>query len=149
MVEALRAQIKYLVRISTTAANVKPDFPIYYPRTHWAIEKMLSQPEFRDMHWTSLQPNLFLPHTLSPAVDFVRKTRYTRPYTQPRCCYRSDRSSRYLQRRGPSPRPRRHECVQPGETRPQWTPRPHRQADSSLSRRIHWHESRQRQIQPR
>lgn len=34
MVEALRAQVKYLVRISTTAANVRPDFSIYYLRTH-------------------------------------------------------------------------------------------------------------------
>lgn len=38
---------------------------------------MLSQPEFKDMHWTSLQPKLFLPHTLSPAVDFIKEYRKT------------------------------------------------------------------------
>lgn len=48
--EALTAGVKYVVRISTTAANVKPAFRAYYPRSHWAIEKMLEQPEYSAMH---------------------------------------------------------------------------------------------------
>ena len=40
---ALRAGVQYVVRISTTAANVRPDCAAYYPRTHWAIEAMLAR----------------------------------------------------------------------------------------------------------
>lgn len=77
MVEALRAGVKYVVRISTTAANVNPDYPAYYPRTHWAIEQLLSQPEFKDLQWTSLQPNVFLSFTLAPAAEFIKEYRKT------------------------------------------------------------------------
>lgn len=51
---ALDAGVKYVVRISTTAANVRPDCKAYYPRTHWAIETMLSSTEFRALQWSSL-----------------------------------------------------------------------------------------------
>jgi uncharacterized protein YbjT (DUF2867 family) len=74
---ALRAGVKYVVRISTTAANVRPDSKAYYPRTHWAIEAMLSAPEFSDLHWTSLQPNVFTPFYLSTAADLIKKHRKT------------------------------------------------------------------------
>lgn len=77
LVEALRAGVKYVVRISTTAANVNPDYPAYYPRTHWAIEQLLSQPEFKDLQWTSLQPNVFLSFTLAPAAEFIKEYRKT------------------------------------------------------------------------
>ena len=70
--------MKYAVRISATAANVRPDCPAFYPRTHWAIETMLSQPEFKDLQWTSLQPNGFLPMFLWPAAEFVRQYRETK-----------------------------------------------------------------------
>lgn len=43
---ALTAGVQYVVRISTTAANVRPDCPAYYPRTHWVIEALLSSPAF-------------------------------------------------------------------------------------------------------
>ncbi|KAM0717063.1 hypothetical protein Q7P37_006915 [Cladosporium fusiforme] len=76
-VEAKRAGVKYVVRISTTAANMKPDCPAYYPRTHWAIEQMLSQPEFEAMHWSSLQPNVFFNFVLGPAADIIRQHRQT------------------------------------------------------------------------
>ncbi|KAI9002818.1 hypothetical protein BC832DRAFT_560871 [Gaertneriomyces semiglobifer] len=75
LVNALRAGVKYVVRISTTAANVRPDFMAYYPRTHWAIEEMLSQPAFADMHWSSLQPNVFLSQILWPAVEYIERYR--------------------------------------------------------------------------
>lgn len=77
LVNALRAGVKYVVRISTTAANVHPDFPAYYPRSHWAIETMLSQPEFKHLHWSSLQPNGFLPMFLTPTAEFIKEFRKT------------------------------------------------------------------------
>jgi uncharacterized protein YbjT (DUF2867 family) len=72
---ALSAGVKYVVRISTTAANVRPDCAAYYPRTHWAIEAMLDTPEFGDMHWTSLQPNVFTTLWLSAAAELIKTVR--------------------------------------------------------------------------
>lgn len=74
---ALNAGIEYVVRISTTAANVRPDCPAYYPRTHWAIEALLSSPEFQRLQWTSLQPNIFTNFTLYPAAELVKEFRKT------------------------------------------------------------------------
>ncbi|KAK5704840.1 hypothetical protein LTR97_001949 [Elasticomyces elasticus] len=76
-VNALRAGVKYVVRISTTAANVHPDCHAYYPRTHWAIEAMLSQPEFSNMHWSSLQPNVFTSMFAAPAAALIKEFRKT------------------------------------------------------------------------
>jgi uncharacterized protein YbjT (DUF2867 family) len=75
LLNALHAQVDYLVRISTTAANVRPDCKAYYPRSHWAIEALLSSPEFDNLMWTSLQPNLFLQWALAPAVEFIKNHR--------------------------------------------------------------------------
>jgi uncharacterized protein YbjT (DUF2867 family) len=72
---ALRAGAEYVVRISTTAANVRPDYDAYYPRTHLAIEAMLSAPEFSGLRCTSLQPNVFIPLYIQPAVDLIKKVR--------------------------------------------------------------------------
>lgn len=74
---ALTAGVKYVVRISTTAANVRPDCPAYYPRQHWAIEALLSSPEFNNLQWTSLQPNIFSTLIMSPAAEFIKKYRKT------------------------------------------------------------------------
>ena len=74
---ALRAGVKYVVRISTTAANVRPDCDAYYPRSHWAIETMLSAPEFNGLQWSSLQPNVFTPLYLSSAIEFIKNYRKT------------------------------------------------------------------------
>lgn len=74
---ALHAGVEYVVRISTTAANVRPDCPAYYPRSHWAIEALLSSPEFERLHWTSLQPNVFTQFTLMPVAAFINKFRET------------------------------------------------------------------------
>ena len=79
-VAALRAGVKYVVRISTTAANVHPDCNAYYPRTHWAIEAMLSAPEFKNLQWTSLQANIFSPLYLSTAATLIKQ--YRREGTQ-------------------------------------------------------------------
>lgn len=74
---ALSASVKYVVRISTTAANLRPDCPAYYPRQHWAIEALLDSPEFNNLQWTSLQPNIFSPLIMSLAVEFIKKYRKT------------------------------------------------------------------------
>jgi len=78
LVAALHAGVQYVVRISTTAANVHPDFRAYYPRTHWALETLLAAPEFRGLQWTSLQPNLFTNFYLASAAEFVREYRKTK-----------------------------------------------------------------------
>ncbi|RMJ15797.1 hypothetical protein CDV36_004506 [Fusarium kuroshium] len=77
-VAALKAGVQYVVRISTTAANARPDSLAFYPRTHWAIENMLASPEFSAMQWTSLQPNAFISLFLNNAVQFVKNFRETR-----------------------------------------------------------------------
>lgn len=74
---ALKAGVRYVVRISTTAANVRPDCDAYYPRSHWAIEALLSSPEFKALQWTSLQPNIFSTLYLSPAAELIKKHRKT------------------------------------------------------------------------
>ncbi|KAJ6115355.1 hypothetical protein N7486_001133 [Penicillium sp. IBT 16267x] len=76
-IAALNAGVKYVVRISTTAANVRPDCKAYYARTHWAIEALLSSPEFAAMQWTSLQPNVFTNFYLSNAVELIKQYRKT------------------------------------------------------------------------
>ncbi|KXH29422.1 hypothetical protein CSAL01_12655 [Colletotrichum salicis] len=68
---ALKAGVQYVVRISTTAPNVRPDSNAYYPRAHWAIETMLGSPEFEELKWTSLQPNIFLSLHLYGAVGLI------------------------------------------------------------------------------
>jgi hypothetical protein len=72
---ALKAGIKYVVRISTKAANVRPDCPAYYPRQHWAIEALLGSPEFSNLQWTSLQPKVFSPLIMYAAAEFIKKYR--------------------------------------------------------------------------
>jgi len=74
---ALRAGVQYVVRISTTAANVRPDSDAYYPRTHWAIEALLSSPEFAALQWTSLQPNVFTNFWLASAAALIKHHRTT------------------------------------------------------------------------
>ncbi|KAL2133722.1 hypothetical protein VTI74DRAFT_1848 [Chaetomium olivicolor] len=74
---ALRAGVQYVVRISTSAPNVRPDCDAYYPRTHWAIEALLSSPEFQALQWTSLQPNVFTNFWLSPAAELIKQYRKT------------------------------------------------------------------------
>uniref|UniRef100_A0A060T9R9 ARAD1B01518p n=1 Tax=Blastobotrys adeninivorans TaxID=409370 RepID=A0A060T9R9_BLAAD len=77
LLAALQAGVKYVVRISTTAANVKPNSLAYYPRSHWAIEALLSSPEFEKMHWSSLQPNVFFNFYLAPAAELIKQVRAT------------------------------------------------------------------------
>ena len=64
---ALQAQVKYVVRISTTNSNIGPDTRVFYARNHWAVETMLETPQFESMHWSSLQPNGFI-SLVTPAL---------------------------------------------------------------------------------
>jgi nucleoside-diphosphate-sugar epimerase len=56
---------------------VRPDCPVFYPRQHWAIETLLGSPEFDDLKWTSLQPNVFSPFVMASAAEFIKKYRKT------------------------------------------------------------------------
>ncbi|XEV05053.1 hypothetical protein FSHL1_010340 [Fusarium sambucinum] len=76
-VAALNAGVEYVVRISTTAANVRPDCRAYYPRSHWAIESMLGSDEFSAMKWTSLQPNVFVDLIFAPIAAFIKQYKET------------------------------------------------------------------------
>lgn len=76
-VNCLHAGVKYVVRISTTHPNVRPDFKAYYPRSHWAIEQMLSQPEFENLAWTSLHPQGFIHMVVGSGVEFIKHFRKT------------------------------------------------------------------------
>ncbi|KAI6841107.1 hypothetical protein KC340_g7831 [Hortaea werneckii] len=80
-VAALDAEVEYVVRTSTTAATVRPNFRSYYPRAHWAIEAMLGSTEFGALKWTSLQPNAFSTGYLAPAAQHVKH--YKRTGEQP------------------------------------------------------------------
>ncbi|KAF5962299.1 putative NmrA-like family protein [Fusarium bulbicola] len=76
-IAVLHAGVEYVVRISTTAANVGPNCLAYYPRTHWAIETLVSSPEFEKLKWTSLQPNVFTQFWLGPAAGLIKTFRET------------------------------------------------------------------------
>lgn len=77
LLNARNAGLEYVVRISTTAANVRPDCPAYYPRSHWAVEAMLSSPEFERLQWTSLQPNIFTNFYFYSVFEWVKNFRET------------------------------------------------------------------------
>jgi nucleoside-diphosphate-sugar epimerase len=74
---ALEAGVKYVVRISTTRANIGPSTPVFYARNHWAVEAMLSTPEFAEMAWTSLQPNVFTAYTIPGCVAWAKSFKET------------------------------------------------------------------------
>ncbi|KAG0736580.1 hypothetical protein G6F57_009898 [Rhizopus arrhizus] len=76
-VALLQAGVKYVVKLSTSAVHVSPSSPVFYGRTHWAIESLLSQPEFRSLQWTSLQPNLFTNAFIAPIVDWIKQYQKT------------------------------------------------------------------------
>lgn len=77
LTNALQAGIKYVVRISTTKSNIGPATKVYYARTHWAIETMLETDDFKDMAWTSLQPNVFVSVYQPLAEDWLREYKKT------------------------------------------------------------------------
>ena len=56
---------------------ISPASPVYYARTHWAIERMLSEPAFDALKWTSLRPNLFGPMFLGTTAEAIKAHRTT------------------------------------------------------------------------
>ncbi|KAH7118254.1 hypothetical protein B0J13DRAFT_458349, partial [Dactylonectria estremocensis] len=73
----LHASVKYVVRVSTNVEYIGPTNPVFYGRAHWAIENLLSQPEFKDLQWTLLQPNFFTASYLASAAEWVKAYRTT------------------------------------------------------------------------
>lgn len=73
----LQAGVEYVVRVSTNAEYVSPTNPVFYGRSHWAIENLLSQPEFTSLKWTSLQPNFFTASYLASTVEWIKAYRDT------------------------------------------------------------------------
>lgn len=71
-VTMLDAGVKYVVRVSTNVEYVRSTSPVFYGRSHWAIENLLSQPEFKNLQWTSLQPNFFTISFLASSVDWIK-----------------------------------------------------------------------------
>ncbi|CAO3702405.1 unnamed protein product [Rhizopus stolonifer] len=76
-VALLHARVKYVVKVSTNLDFIGPTSPVFYGRTHWAIENMLSQPEFKDLQWTSLRPNIFTGACLSSAASWISQYKNT------------------------------------------------------------------------
>lgn len=71
--------------------NVRPDFPAYSVRQHWAIEAMLGLPEFEYLQWTFLQPDIFKPISLAPAIAFIKH--YHKDGKQSTFCLDSDENA--------------------------------------------------------
>ncbi|KAH6653140.1 hypothetical protein BKA67DRAFT_519088 [Truncatella angustata] len=71
-VALLQAGVEYVVKVSTNVEYVGPTNPVFYGRAHWAIENLLSQPEFAGLKWTSLQPNFFTASYLASAADWIK-----------------------------------------------------------------------------
>lgn len=73
----LHAGINYVVRVSTNVEYISPISPVYYGRSHWAVENLLSQPEFKSLQWTSLQPNFFTASYLASTADWIKEVQKT------------------------------------------------------------------------
>lgn len=73
----LQAGIQYVVKISTAVKLIGPTSPMFYGRSHWAIETLLSQPEFKNLQWTSLRPNIFTATYLPSSVEWIKNYRKT------------------------------------------------------------------------
>ncbi|EAT79233.2 hypothetical protein SNOG_13349 [Parastagonospora nodorum SN15] len=50
---------------------------VYYARAHWALETMLADADFKNMAWTSLQPNVFVGPYLGGPAAWVREYKNT------------------------------------------------------------------------
>jgi uncharacterized protein YbjT (DUF2867 family) len=79
LVACKAAGIKYLVKLSTNIHYVTPDNPVYYGRTHWAIENLLEQNEFKQLSWTVLRANYFTNLPVSPAIDWLKNNKTNDP----------------------------------------------------------------------
>ena len=73
------AGVEYLVKLSTNIHYVTPDNPVYYGRTHWAIENLLEQSAFKKLNWTALRANFFANTILLPSIDWLQKNKTDSP----------------------------------------------------------------------
>jgi uncharacterized protein YbjT (DUF2867 family) len=78
-VAAKEAGVKYVVRISTFTHSVVVDSPVYYGRSHFAVEAILEAlGKDGTFGWTSLQPNGFTPTFVTDfAVPWINEFRST------------------------------------------------------------------------
>lgn len=76
----LEASVEYVVRISTWAPYIGPASPIFYGRTHWALETMLEDPAYNSLQWTSLRPTVFSRQMVEPAAEAVKTYRQNGSY---------------------------------------------------------------------
>lgn len=67
------AKVEYLVKLSTNGPFIAPDSPIYYGRSHWAVEQLLWEPEFSSMPSTILRANVFINSLVQPSISFIRE----------------------------------------------------------------------------
>lgn len=75
---ALRdAKVQHVVRVSTLTHYVHADSPVYYGRSHWAVENFLDQPALGPLGWTSLQPNFFTSMFMAAAAEWIKDYRTT------------------------------------------------------------------------
>ena len=73
----LQAGVEYVVRTSTTACVVKIDSPVFYGRTHAAIENILDSPQYKKLAFTSLQPAIFHSFFSASGVDWIKHYKKT------------------------------------------------------------------------
>ncbi|KAL0095324.1 hypothetical protein J3Q64DRAFT_1632917 [Phycomyces blakesleeanus] len=73
----LQAGVQYVVKISTALKFIGPVSPVFYGRSHWAIETLLSQPDFKNLQWTSLRPSIFTASYLPSSVEWIKSYRKT------------------------------------------------------------------------
>ncbi|KAF4120328.1 NmrA-like family [Geosmithia morbida] len=74
---ALAAGVEYVVRVSTGRPMVRPDSLAFYPRNHWAIERVLESPEFESLPSSSIHPPAFGNMYLASAAEYIKETRKT------------------------------------------------------------------------
>ena len=51
---------------------MSPISPVFYGRSDWAIENLLSQPDLKSLQWTSLQPKFFTASYLASASNWIK-----------------------------------------------------------------------------
>jgi uncharacterized protein YbjT (DUF2867 family) len=73
------AGVKHVVRVSTLTHYVHAHSPVYYGRSHWAVEQFLDALSKTDsqLEWTSLQPNFFTSMYGASAAEWIKEYRKT------------------------------------------------------------------------
>jgi uncharacterized protein YbjT (DUF2867 family) len=79
LIECKAAKVQYLIKLSTNMHFIGPDSPIYYGRSHWAIENLLEQTEFKSLNWTVLRANYFTGTLILPSLEWFKKNQTNHP----------------------------------------------------------------------